>query len=123
MRNLVRDYLRYPLEAVGAVLGYALFGVLPTDAASAVGGWIGRTVGPRLAIHRRALRHIGLALPETTPPRREEIARMLAGQILALFRHALVNLLVDFFFDEARAQLRLDGNAVVAPAHPDKAHG
>ncbi len=90
MSNLVRDYVRYPLEAVGAVLGYALFGVLPTDAASALGGWIGRTVGPRLAIHRRALRHIGLALPETTPARREEIAREMwdnLGRVLGEFPH------------------------------------
>lgn len=92
MRNLVRDFVRYPLEAVAAVLGYGLFALLPTDAASALGGWIGRALGPRLAIHRRALRHIGLALPETDHHRRERIAREMwdnLGRVLGEYPHTL----------------------------------
>ena len=41
-----------------------LFGLLPLDAASALGGWLGRTIGPRLAMNRRARRNIARALPE-----------------------------------------------------------
>ena len=90
MRKLIRDFVRYPLEAVAAVVGYALFAALPTDAASALGGWIGRVLGPRLAIHRRALRHIGLALPETAPARRDEIAAEMwdnLGRVLGEYPH------------------------------------
>ena len=90
MRNVVRDYVRYPLEAVAAVVGYGLFAVLPTDWASALGGWIGRSLGPQFAIHRRALRHIGLALPETDAGRREEIAREMwdnLGRVLGEYPH------------------------------------
>ena len=41
--------LRYWLEYVLARALFALFGALPLDRASALGGWIGRNVGPRLA--------------------------------------------------------------------------
>ncbi len=90
MRDVVRDYVRYPLEAAAAVVAYGVFALLPTDAASALGGWIGRTLGPRLAIHRRALRHIGLAMPETDPARRERIAREMwdnLGRVLGEIPH------------------------------------
>lgn len=56
--------LVYPLEALGAVLLFGLFRALPLDAASGFGGWLGRTLGPRLGITRRAVRNIRRALPE-----------------------------------------------------------
>ncbi len=90
MRNVVRDYVRYPLEVVAAVVGYGLFAALPMDWASALGGWIGRSLGPKFAIHRRALHHIGLALPETDAERREEIASEMwdnLGRILGEYPH------------------------------------
>ncbi len=58
--------LVYPLEAIGAVLLFGLFRALPLDAASGFGGWLGRTLGPRLGITRRAVRNIRRALPEKT---------------------------------------------------------
>jgi KDO2-lipid IV(A) lauroyltransferase len=56
--------LVYPLEAAGAVLLFGFFRLLPLDAASGFGGWLGRTIGPRLGITRRAVRNIQRALPE-----------------------------------------------------------
>jgi Kdo2-lipid IVA lauroyltransferase/acyltransferase len=56
--------LSYPFEALAAVAVLVFFRLLPTDAASAVGGWLGRVVGPRLPITRRAGRNLRRALPE-----------------------------------------------------------
>ena len=40
-RRRIWRALAYPAEALGAVLVYGLFALLPVDAASAVGGWLG----------------------------------------------------------------------------------
>ncbi len=50
-------------EAAGLLAIMTLFGLLPVDRASAIGGWIGRTIGPRLGISRRALRNLRRAMP------------------------------------------------------------
>lgn len=42
---------------------YHGFRLLPVDAASGVGGFIGRSVGPRLSVSRRASRNLEKALP------------------------------------------------------------
>ena len=47
--------------ALSAIL--AAFGALPVDWASAIGGWIGRTIGPRLGISRRAFKNLRRAMP------------------------------------------------------------
>ena len=51
------------IEAAFAGLAMRLFGALPRPRASAVGGWIARTIGPRLGITRRARRNLARALP------------------------------------------------------------
>ena len=55
--------LRYACEAalVASLLG--LFRILPPQAASNLGGAIGRAIGPRLAVNRRALKHLRASLP------------------------------------------------------------
>lgn len=59
--------LRYALEALVLYLFYFTFKLLPAKAASNLGGFIGRMVGPRLAASRKALRNIQAALPELSP--------------------------------------------------------
>ncbi|HEY0524477.1 MAG TPA: lauroyl acyltransferase [Stellaceae bacterium] len=56
--------LRRRLEGWGARLLFALFRALPVDAASALGGRIARTVGPRLGVTKRALINLRCAMPE-----------------------------------------------------------
>ena len=68
--------LRYPLEAVGLYLGLSIFRALPVEVASDFGAWLGRRVGPRLGISRRARRHLRFAFPEKSG---EEIERILLG--------------------------------------------
>lgn len=57
------------------LVAYALFRLLPVDAASGLGGWIARSLGPRLGITRRARRNLALAMPELPRPEIERIVR------------------------------------------------
>ena len=66
----------YFLQAVLLTLFLGLCRILPVDWASALGGWIGRTVGPRLGQNRKATRNLTRALPENSP---EENRRIITG--------------------------------------------
>ena len=55
------------LQAIGAEIGFRLIRCLPMDAASAIGGWLGRTIGPRIGKSRIARKNIEQALPDLTP--------------------------------------------------------
>ena len=63
----LKHYLFHPLQAGAAVVVYTLFRILPLDAASALGGWMSRTVGPHLGISSRAVKNLAAAFPEKTP--------------------------------------------------------
>jgi KDO2-lipid IV(A) lauroyltransferase len=54
-------------------LTLGFFWLLPVDTASAVGGFIGRTLGPRLKASRRARRNLVRALPENNATQNERI--------------------------------------------------
>jgi len=56
--------LRHVLEACGAAVIWSFFGLLPIDAASGFGGWLGSRIGPHLRITRRARKNLRLAMPE-----------------------------------------------------------
>ena len=66
---------RYLMEAAGLLAVITFFGLLPIDWASAVGGWIGRTVGPHLGVSRRALRNLQRALPDNSDADNRRIVR------------------------------------------------
>jgi len=61
------------VAAWGASLGMALFGTLPLDSASALGGWLGRKLGPRFAVAKHARRNLARAMPELSEAQREKI--------------------------------------------------
>ena len=65
--------VRYPLEAAGVLLLFGVLRLLPLEWASAFGGWLGRTLGPRLAASRKAWRNLALALPERSDAERRQI--------------------------------------------------
>jgi Kdo2-lipid IVA lauroyltransferase/acyltransferase len=67
---------RYFLEGVAATAFYGLFALLPLRAASALGGFIGRAVGPRMGVSRRARHNLARAMPELT---RRDIDRIVRG--------------------------------------------
>ena len=85
-----RRYLRYPLEGLAAALAFAVFWSLPLDSASALGGWLGRAIGPRLRLTRRAEANLRRALPHLSEPELARIVRGMwdnLGRVLAEYPH------------------------------------
>ena len=64
------------LEGWGAALCFGVFGLLPLDWASAVGGALARWIGPRLGISKRARLNLAGALPELSEA---AVANIVAG--------------------------------------------
>ncbi len=65
--------LQHILEALGLNIGLALLRLLSPEAASNLGGFVCRNLGPRLGISERARRNLRLAMAELPPARIEEI--------------------------------------------------
>jgi KDO2-lipid IV(A) lauroyltransferase len=64
--------------------------LLPVDAASGFGGWLGRQIGPRFSRHRRMLANLDLVFPHKSPTEKKAIARAVwdnAGRVVAEFAH------------------------------------
>lgn len=57
-------HVNFAWQAACVYACVALFALLPWRVASNVGGFLGRTIGPRLGVARRAARHVDLAFPE-----------------------------------------------------------
>jgi KDO2-lipid IV(A) lauroyltransferase len=51
------------IEGAAARVFFGAFRLLPLDAASALGGWLGRLIGPRLGVNKRAMINLKRALP------------------------------------------------------------
>jgi len=56
--------IRHALEAGAVLVCYWLLAILPVDVASAIGGFAGRTIGPRIGLSRRARRNLARFMPE-----------------------------------------------------------
>lgn len=68
--------VRYALEAVFLYVLFFFFSIFPPETASNIGGWIGRTIGPKLAASRKARANIQLAFPDAD---RDTQNRIIAG--------------------------------------------
>jgi Kdo2-lipid IVA lauroyltransferase/acyltransferase len=80
----------HPLEAAFVHGAHRLFRALPLDRASALGGWIGRTVGPWLPGTRTARRNLTRAFPEKSAAEIEAIIRAMwdnLGRTVAEYPH------------------------------------
>jgi Kdo2-lipid IVA lauroyltransferase/acyltransferase len=62
-------------EAAGIAVFMTLFACLPVDWASTLGGFIGRTAGPRIGVSRRALHNLRRAMPENSEAENRRILR------------------------------------------------
>ena len=85
-----RRHFDHPLHGLLLWVLYFLVKRMPVDTASALGGFIGRTVGPWLPMSKRAFRHIAQALPTTTPEERLKIVRGMwdnLGRVIAEYPH------------------------------------
>lgn len=67
---------RYLLEALLLSIVMIISKILPTPWASNLGGFLGRTIGPKLAASRKALNNITKAFPDKTD---EEVQRIIRG--------------------------------------------
>jgi Kdo2-lipid IVA lauroyltransferase/acyltransferase len=78
------------VQAWGAALCFGLFGPLPVDWASAIGGALGRAIGRRLGISKRARLNLSQAMPELSDT---QISRIIArmwdnlGRVAAEYPH------------------------------------
>ena len=82
--------LKYRLEAAAAVLPLALFKLLGLERASAFGGWLLSTIGPRVGVSRRARQNIEKCMPELTPDEVEQIIHDMwenLGRTIAEYAH------------------------------------
>ncbi len=78
------------LEAAALWLGYGLFAGLPLDAASNLGGWIARAIGPRLKVSNVAIHNLGRVFPEKTDAEITAIVRGVwdnLGRVVAELPH------------------------------------
>lgn len=82
--------IAHALEGLVAHAVFRLFRALPLDAASAAGGALLRTLGPRLAVSKRARRNLARAFPDKAPAEIEAIVRAMwdnLGRTTAEFAH------------------------------------
>ena len=82
--------IRHIIEAgfLGVIL--TIFRLLPLDAASNLGGWIGRMIGPKLGASKKARRHLRLALPYLSYTAQNVIIRDMwdnLGRVVAEYPH------------------------------------
>ena len=78
------------LEAWGAALAFGGLGILPIDRASAIGGAIGRRLGPRLGISKRARVNLRRAFPDLADSAVEQIVIGMwdnLGRVVAEYPH------------------------------------
>jgi KDO2-lipid IV(A) lauroyltransferase len=78
------------IEACGAALFFAAMRALPVDAASALGGWLARHIGPVLGISARARRNLSAALPKLPADEIERVVRGMwdnLGRVAAEYPH------------------------------------
>lgn len=101
--------IRYICEAALVWVLFAIFRAMPAKKASAIGGWIGRTLGPHLGASRKARENIRLALPEKTAAEQAQILFEMwdnLGRVMAEYPH-LKSLVVD--------HTDVDGEDLLAP--------
>lgn len=82
--------LRYIIEAIACVILFAIFRILPVQWASNTGGFLGRSIGPKLAASRKAMRNLERALPELSEAKRKTIIRDMwdnLGRVFAEYPH------------------------------------
>jgi Kdo2-lipid IVA lauroyltransferase/acyltransferase len=109
---LPRDIV-HRVEAAGAALMFGLFRLLPLDAASALGGFLGRLVGPRLGVTKRAAINLRRALPELDAAAARRIMRGMwdnLGRVIAEYPH-----LAEFKVYAGDGRIEFVGDDIIEP--------
>ncbi len=95
------------LQSAGLLLLFGMFRILPVPWASALGGLIGRSIGPRLKTTERARRNLRLIFPEKSA---DEIASLVTemwdnlGRVVGEYPH-----LPDYTYGRSRKRIELVG--------------
>jgi KDO2-lipid IV(A) lauroyltransferase len=88
--HITRRSLAQLVEAGSLAVVMAIFSCMPVDWASSCGGYLGRVIGPRLRMSRRALRNIALAFPHNDDSENRRILRGMwdnLGRAVAEYPH------------------------------------
>lgn len=81
---------RYRLEGLALRTMLDFFRLLGLPAASAVGGWLGRTIGPLIGVSRKADRNLQIVMPELTAQERKAIIKAMwenLGRTMGEYAH------------------------------------
>ena len=92
-------------QALGVRLALALFGALPLDRASALGGWLGRCVGPLLPARRFARRNLARAFPGMSDGEIAAVVRGMwdnLGRVAAEYAHLGE---IEVYADDGRVEV------------------
>jgi KDO2-lipid IV(A) lauroyltransferase len=114
---MTKKQLRQRLEALAARAVWGLFGLLPLDTASDLGGWLGRSIGPLLGgVNRVARRNLKAAFPDKSDAEIKAIIRGMwdnIGRVAGEFPHLnrIATERVDLIGGENIDLLRDDGQA------------
>ena len=114
-----RHRLGYALEALAARVLFGLFRLLPLDAASAVGGFIGRSIGPWLGASKRAVVNLRRAMPELGEDEIRRIVRGMwdnLGRVVAEYPHLRE---INVYGDDGRVE-REGVEEILANRVPDR---
>ncbi len=114
--------IRYTFEAVLLYVLFGLFKVIGLDAASATGGWLGKTIGPRLAASRKAYKNLQRAFPDLSPEEQKRIITGMwenLGRIVSEYPHLkkIMAERIDFKGKEVFQALPENKGAVFFSAH------
>ena len=74
MKAGLRQHLIWRLEAIGFAGFIGFMRLLGVDRASALGGWLLRTLGPRTGTQKTVMRNLRIAFPDMPPAEREQLA-------------------------------------------------
>lgn len=82
--------LRYLLEALACIILFIIFRLLPVRCASNTGGFLARSIGPLLAVSRKADRNLRDALPDLDKNARKSVIKGMwdnLGRVFAEYPH------------------------------------
>ncbi len=114
------EYILYPIEYAAFRSIMALFWVLGLERASDLGGWIARSIGPKMPVSRRAQRALILAMPDLTADQRADIIRRMwdnLGRTFGEYPH-----LDKFWAIKPGARIEIE-NLAIAHEAVAKGHG
>lgn len=90
IRHIIKHRLRYPLEALLAHGFFSLSASLPIEAASNLGGMIGRIIGPMLSMTDIARDNLDHFMPSLSHNQRDEVVLEMwdnLGRVMAEYPH------------------------------------